>query len=81
MRGSLTSVWIPTLRQLNVEHCLSLLQAYCQAILPAPETMSLPMCWTQERLGQLQHRDIEEPALRQQVGEHRLSCHALWVGE
>ncbi|KAG1664648.1 hypothetical protein FOA52_011785 [Chlamydomonas sp. UWO 241] len=41
-------------------------QGYCQAILPAPETLTLPMCWSRERLDQLQHADIVDAALRQQ---------------
>ena len=43
------------------------LQDYCQAILPAPDALTLPMCWTPARLASLQHDAISDAALQQQV--------------
>eukprot|EP00198_Chlamydomonas_reinhardtii_P009549 XP_001698886.1 predicted protein [Chlamydomonas reinhardtii] len=39
---------------------------YCDVLLPAPERLTLPMCWEPQRLAQLQHRDIATAAEAQQ---------------
>ncbi|KAG2447358.1 hypothetical protein HYH02_007686 [Chlamydomonas schloesseri] len=39
---------------------------YCDALLPAPERLTLPMCWEPQRLAHLQHRDIAAAAEAQQ---------------
>jgi hypothetical protein len=44
-----------------------LLQEYTEKLLPKPEELTLPLCWSEERLQQLQHPDIVEGALAQQV--------------
>ena len=46
---------------------------YCQAILPVPEALTTPMCWSGARLDELQHTAIKEAALQQQVREERSS--------
>ncbi|GLC38819.1 hypothetical protein PLESTB_000712700 [Pleodorina starrii] len=42
-------------------------QSYCDALLPAPEQLTLPMCWEAPRLAQLQHADIAAAAAAQQA--------------
>lgn len=42
-------------------------QSYCEAIFPAPNSLTLPMCWSRERLQQLQHEAIVDAAMQQQV--------------
>ncbi|KAG2434230.1 hypothetical protein HXX76_007955 [Chlamydomonas incerta] len=39
---------------------------YCDVLLPAPERLTLPMCWEPQRLAQLQHRAIAAAAEAQQ---------------
>lgn len=42
-------------------------QAWCQAVLPPPEALPLPMCWTPAQLAELQHPAIQQAAEAQQV--------------
>ncbi|EFJ46131.1 hypothetical protein VOLCADRAFT_121106 [Volvox carteri f. nagariensis] len=42
-------------------------QVYCDALLPAPELLTLPMCWEGPRLAELQHADIANAARAQQA--------------
>ena len=51
---------------------------YCQAILPAPEALTMPMCWSVPRLDNLQHADIKEAALKQQVGRGGGAGQSAW---
>ena len=46
----------------------SCLKGYCEAILPAPQSLTLPMCWSDDRLDELQHDSIKDGALLQKVG-------------
>mmetsp|Transcript_24477 Transcript_24477/g.66812 ORF Transcript_24477/g.66812 Transcript_24477/m.66812 type:complete len:450 (-) Transcript_24477:151-1500(-) len=39
---------------------------WCQAVLPPPEALTLPMTWGKQKLEQLQHSSIIEGALKQQ---------------
>ncbi|GIM10040.1 hypothetical protein Vretimale_13795, partial [Volvox reticuliferus] len=40
---------------------------YCDELLPTPEQLTLPMCWGEARLAQLQHADIAQAAAAQQA--------------
>ncbi|GLI68384.1 hypothetical protein VaNZ11_012712, partial [Volvox africanus] len=42
-------------------------QRYCDELLPAPEQLTLPMCWEGPRLAQLQHTDIAQAATAQKA--------------
>ncbi|GIL54003.1 hypothetical protein Vafri_9560 [Volvox africanus] len=42
-------------------------QRYCDELLPAPEQLTLPMCWEAPRLAELQHSDIAQAAAAQQA--------------
>ena len=50
-----------------LRRCPIYTQSYCEAIFPAPNSLTLPMCWSRERLQQLQHEAIVDAALQQQV--------------
>jgi hypothetical protein len=41
--------------------------AWCQAVLPPPDAMTLPLAWGGPDLGALQHPDIAAGALAQQA--------------
>jgi hypothetical protein len=43
-------------------------ELYADHLLPQPEDLTLPMCWTGELLQQLQHDAIIDAAQQQQVG-------------
>eukprot|EP00798_Chlamydomonas_sp_ICE-L_P009043 gene9043-16166_t len=42
-------------------------KTYCRSVLPAPETLTQPFCWTTEQRSQLQHEDICSAAVAQQA--------------
>jgi len=46
--------------------------AWAQAVLPPPEALCLPMCWSAQRLGALQHDAIVDGATKQQARLKRL---------
>jgi hypothetical protein len=41
--------------------------AYADALLPAPEALTVPLCWGPELLAELQHGAIASAAAAQQV--------------
>jgi hypothetical protein len=45
-------------------------EAYADMLLPDPEKLTLPMCWHEQLLQELQHKDIAQAAKQQQVSKN-----------